>query len=56
MNVSGNVDRSGKSRLEGMLTARQELTDEPTLVNNASKKAATSIRQALEQELLNLVP
>ena len=56
MNASGNVDRSGKSRLEGMLTARQELTDEPTLVNNASRKAATSIRQALEQELLNLVP
>jgi tetratricopeptide (TPR) repeat protein len=56
MNVSGNVDRSGKARLEGMLTARQELIDEPTLVNNASKKAATSIRQALEQELLTLVP
>jgi hypothetical protein len=56
MNASGNVDRAGQSRLLALITARQELTAESTLVNEAAKKAASGIRSAVEQQLLNLVP
>lgn len=56
MNASGNVDRAGQSRLQALITARQELTAESTLVNEAAKKAASGIRSAVEQQLLNLVP
>ncbi len=55
-NMSGSVNKSGKQQLQSLMGARQELTAESTLLNNAVKASATGIREALERNLLVLVP
>jgi curli biogenesis system outer membrane secretion channel CsgG len=55
-NMSGSVNKSGQRELQGLLGARQELTAESTLLNNAVKASSTAIREALERNLLELVP
>lgn len=55
-NMSGSVNKSGKAELQSLLGARQELMAESTLLNNAVKASATGIREALERNLLTLVP
>ena len=55
-NMSGTVNRSGQGELQGLLGARQELTAESTLLNQAVQEAAKGIRDALERNLLEIVP
>lgn len=55
-NMSGTVNRSGQSELQGLMGARQELTAESTLLNQAVQEAARGIREALERNLLEIVP
>ena len=55
-NMSGTVNRSGQGELQGLLAARQELTAESTLLNQAVQEAAKGIRDALERNLLEIVP
>ena len=54
--MSGSVNKSGQRELQALLGARQELTAESTLLNNAVKASSTAIREALERNLLELVP
>ncbi len=52
----GSVVRSGQSELRALLSARQALTQESVMVNNAVQASARGIRKALETQLQTLVP
>ena len=55
-NMSGAVNKSGQREIQALLGARQELTAESTLLNQAVQDAAVGIREALERNLLEIVP
>jgi curli biogenesis system outer membrane secretion channel CsgG len=55
-NMSGTVNRSGQRELQGLLASRQELIAESSLLNDAVQESAKGIREALERNLLEIVP
>lgn len=55
-NMSGTVNRSGQRELQGLLASRQELIAESSLLNEAVQESAKGIREALERNLLEIVP
>ena len=54
--ISGSVNKSGRSEIQGLLAARQEMIAESTLLNQAVQEAAKGIRSSLERILQELVP
>ena len=54
--MSGNVVRGGRGEIQALLGARQALTQESFMVNDAVSDAATAIRKEVEQQMQTLVP
>lgn len=54
--ISGSVNKSGRSEIQGLLAARQEMVAESTLANQAVQDASKDIRASLERILQELVP